>query len=121
MKVEEALPKDYTPYCDRKPAEAHCKKLKELEERRNKRSITSNAAKAIPAIHLTNLTSIIPVFGEEVHILAKRSIVYDPRNAKTISTLTYGSPWAVMESYDPRSTILQVRSLIPAVESGGKY
>ena len=121
MKVDEALPKDYTPFCERKPAEPHCKRLKDLEGRGKRRSIIPYALKAIPAIHLTNLTTILPVFGEEVHILAKRSISYDSRNEKTISTLTYSSPWAVMESYDPRSTILKVRSLIPAVESGGKY
>ena len=73
----------------------------------------------MPAIHLSNLTSVFPVFGVDVHDLSKRSFTYDPKNEKTIDTLTYGSPWAVMQAYNPRNAVFSARSLIPADESEG--
>ena len=121
MSVPQAVPSGYINYCQAHPSNPRCEELKNLKElNRTKRSIIPDDVKAIPALHLINLTSLFPVFGEDIHTLAKRSIIYDSRNVKTIKALTYGSPWAVMQSYNPRDAILNVRSLVPAVEREGK-
>ena len=66
--------------------------------------------KGMPAIQLTNLT--FPMIGDDVHSLLGRSIVYNARNERTVFALMYGSPWALMKSYNPRNIIASARSIV---------
>ena len=123
------MPAPYTAYCEQYEhrSAAHCVALeaqrekikRKAEQAQGKRSIIAAGVKSVPAIHLSNLTSVFPVFGVDVHDLSKRSFTYDPKNEKTIDTLTYGSPWAVMQAYNPRNAVFSARSIIPADESEG--
>ena len=81
---------------------------------KSQRSTISLAKKQTPAIHLTNLTAFFPRVADDIHELVGRAIIYDSRSRPTINTLIYGSPWALMDSYRPRETIMSARSTISA-------
>ena len=69
----------------------------------------------LSAVHLTNISLLVPDISENIHTIAKRSIMYNPKNKETLNALSYSSPWAAMASLNARDIILQARSIIANV------
>ena len=101
----------YQAYCQQSKhiASPECTKTKD-----DKRSLIKHAIKPTPAFHLTNLTASFPQISDDAQKLADRSKIHYARSFSTMNMLVYGSPWAIMSGYDPRSAILNSRSTIAA-------
>ena len=115
MDKEKTIPPDYTTYCDTHPSHHQCVRVKNIHEgrgRTRRAHVSWVADKPIAAVHLSNITSSFPLLHDDLRMLAKRSIIYDASSKETLSVLTYGSPWALMKSYNPRNAIMSARSTI---------